>query len=222
MATQQDPQPRTDANGKLRRRFGLASLPDWARRWTVKHYGQVIGLISIAALIVISGASPGRGASALPILPGIIALLIAVLIGVIIAATPRQKYTTFFARHFGWLPVAAAALSYPFWYWRSEQMTGGGPDTDFFSVAAQVLPVLLLAAIIDVRRSAYLKSYQLILPIAAVYLGETSALNVLAFFNKNSEAPASAGDFATVSASLVCATLALVLAVLADLGENDT
>jgi hypothetical protein len=75
----------------------------------------------------------------------------------------------------------------------------------------RVLPVLLLATIVDVRRTNDLEGKQLVLPIAAVFLGELAALNVLAFGD------AGPADFAAVASSFVVAIVALVLAVMADL-----
>jgi hypothetical protein len=77
-----------------------------------------------------------------------------------------------------------------------------------------VLPVLLLAAVVDVRRSQTLESKGLVLPIIAVFLGEVAALNSLAFGNSGPE------DFAAVASSLVSTTFALLLAVMADFTES--
>jgi len=75
--------------------------------------------------------------------------------------------------------------------------------------------VLLLAAVTDVRRTRQLKSSQLGLPIVAVFLGDISALNALAF------SYAGSNDFAAVASSLVSPTVALVLAVLPGLSSPE-
>ncbi len=145
---------------------------------------------------------------------GVAALSIIVAIFVVTVALsfiPRKKFASFFASTFGWLPVTVGALSYFFWYYYAEGLDH--PDATFFHASADVLPVLLLAAVIDVRRTEKLESRGLILPIIAVFLGEVAALNALAF------GFAGPGDFAAVSASLVSTTIALVLAVLADISE---
>ena len=92
---------------------------------------------------------------------------------------------------------------------------GESPESDFFHAAADVLPVLLLAAVIDVRREKDLQSKQLVLPVIAVFLGEVSALSALAFGDAGSN------DFASVAASLVSTVVALILAVMADVKDSS-
>jgi hypothetical protein len=106
-------------------------------------------------------------------------------------------------------------LSYPFWYWYADSYPEdiGG---EFFHASADILPVLLLATIIDVRRTNELEGKQLVPPIAAVFLGELAALNALAFTDSSQ-----VSNFAAVSASLVVATFALVIAVMADLSPSE-
>jgi hypothetical protein len=106
-------------------------------------------------------------------------------------------------------------------YWTASRLDIE-PASQFFEISAQVLPVVLLAAVIDVRRSRYLNSYQLALPIFVVFLGEMAALNILAFGeNENGRhLQASATDFAIVAASLVSTVAALLFAVLADVEES--
>jgi len=59
-----------------------------------------------------------------------------------------------------------------------------------------------------------LEGKQLVLPIAAVFLGELAALNALAFGN------AGPTDFAAVASSFVTSIVALILAVMADLAPS--
>jgi hypothetical protein len=117
-------------------------------------------------------------------------------------------------RTFGWLPVFLGAVSYAFWYWYEIGYEIGG---EFFHAAADVLPVLLLATILDVRRTNDLEGKQLVLPIAVVFLGEITALDYLAF-----PSDVQPGGYALVSSSLVTATVALVLAVMADIAPAST
>jgi len=119
---------------------------------------------------------------------------------------------TLFVNTFGWLPVTLGSLTYFLWRLYAEN-NRYYIDPTFFHASADVLPVLLLAAVVDVRRSETLESKGLVLPIIAVFLGEVAALNALAF------GYATAEDFAAVASSLVSTTLALVLAVMADLSE---
>jgi hypothetical protein len=76
------------------------------------------------------------------------------------------------------------------------------------------MPVLLLAVVIDVRRTKTLQSSQLVLPILAFLIGEINALDIIAF---GIIGDGGSGAFATVSASLVSTVVALILAVLADM-----
>jgi hypothetical protein len=78
---------------------------------------------------------------------------------------------------------------------------------------AQVLPVLLLAAVVDVRRARALKSSQLLLPIFVFLLGEVNSLNIIAFSRNHG----TTWDYASVMACFIATTSALVLAVLADI-----
>jgi hypothetical protein len=108
------------------------------------------------------------------------------------------------------------ALSYPFWYWYASAYSGNVGD-EFFHAAADILPVLLLATILDVRRTNELEGKQLVPPVAAVFFGELAALNALAF----SDGGDMVTNFAAVSSSLVTATFALIIAVMADLSPSD-
>lgn len=168
-----------------------------------------IGLLAIVFLIVGTVGIPEAG-SVKKLWPIYAFALVGVIVGFLLWVIPRNRYGIIFASTFGWLPVFLGGLSYGFWYWYASQL-GGEPGSDFFHAAADVLPVLLLAAVVDVRRAKELQSKQLVLPIIAVFLGEISALNALAF------GFAGPGDFAAVASSLVSTTVALVLAVMADL-----
>ena len=168
-----------------------------------------IGLLSVLALALLTANLSAWGANK-RYWPYYLFLACGLTVGILLWRTPRKRYSTIFANTFGWLPVFLGAASYKYWSWYAH---GDVPGEEFFHAAAEVLPVLLLAAIIDVRRTRYLESKQLVLPIAAVFLGELAALNVLAFGNAGS------GDFAAVSSSLVVAIVALILAVMADVGS---
>jgi hypothetical protein len=149
--------------------------------------------------------------------PGSLVRLAGLTIAVIFLGIPRQRFVALFTKHFGWIPVLFGALTLPYWHWYVD--TYGRPSNDFFATAAAILPVILLAAVVDVRRSQDLKSHQLALPIFAVFLGELAALNEVAFGTAtvgNGFAPQYLGDFMAVSSSFVTVTIALILAVLAD------
>jgi hypothetical protein len=170
-----------------------------------------LGIASILALAAVTVGVPNLGAS-IRSLPYYIFLSIGIFFGVLLWKIPRERYNIIFASIFGWLPAFLGALSYIFWYWYA---TGSSIGETFFHAAADVLPVLLLATVIDIRRTNDLEGKQLVLPIAAVFLGELTALNALAF--PDNVVPA---DFAAVASSLVTATIALVLAVMADVTSS--
>lgn len=174
----------------------------------LRHPGKLLfPLFGLGAIAFMTAQVVGFHAGVFPLSAIALILVVTATLGGI----PRKKFASFFVSTFGWLPVTIGSLSYFFWYSYAENFDP--PESDFFHAAADVLPVLLLAAVLDVRRSKTLESKGLILPIIAVFLGEIAALNSLAF------GYAGPGDFAAVSASLVSTTVALVLAVLADFSE---
>jgi len=137
-------------------------------------------------------------------------LVIGLIVVGVLWAISRRSVSNIFAATFGWLPVFVGALSYIFWYWYAS-LAEHDIDPTFFHAAADVLPILLLATVVDVHRTKELENKQLVLPIAAVFLGELAALNALAF------GYARPADFAAVASSFVSTIVALVLAVLADM-----
>jgi hypothetical protein len=170
-----------------------------------------IGIVSILALTVLTVGVPNWGANR-NLWPCYVFLACAILFGFLLWKIPRERYSALFASIFGWIPVTLGALTYIFWYWYA---IGNTPGDTFFHAAADVLPIILLATVVDVRRTKDLEGKQLVLPIAAVFLGELAALNVLAFGDAGPE------DFAAVASSFVTAIVALVLAVMADLASSD-
>jgi hypothetical protein len=175
-------------------------------------YFRPIGIISILALTALTAGIPYWGSDRRD-WPFYLILAGGLIFGIYLWRTPREKYSTNFAKVFGWLPVTLGAATYIYWYWYASFL-GGGPETEFFHAAADVLPILLLATVVDVRRTKDLESKQLVLPIIAVFLGELAALNALAFGNVGP------GDFAAVASSLVTSIVALILAVMADIAPS--
>lgn len=176
---------------------------------------QSIGVIAILILALLTIGPPWDDSSS-----NAIPIYIIVAIGFCLAyplwKVSRRRYSAQFSNIFGWLPVTLGTLSYPFWYWYADNY-GENIGGEFFHASADILPVLLLATIVDVGRTNELEGKQLVPPIAAVFLGELAALNALAFTDTN-QVP----NFAAVSASLVAATFALVIAVMADLSPSET
>ena len=191
-------------------------LPRMPRR-PPKGIFPPIGVISVLALAALSIGAPPQGAGFLPFY---IFLGICIIIGALMLITSRERYQSIFASTFGWLPVLLGLASWPFWHWYADFESPTTPSMQFFEVAAQVLPLLLLATVIDVRRTKELKSNQLVLPIISIFLAELQALNAVAWAGHD----ATPTQFATVAAGLVTSIFALILAVMADItsyGENE-
>jgi hypothetical protein len=193
----------------------LVATLGWLRNPT-----HLVGIISILVLAVLT-LVPTAGTASVISWPVFLYVVIGVILAATLIAVPRSSYRSLFDEHFGWIPVTVGAVTYPLWYWSASRL-GVAPASQFFEVSAQVLPVILLAVVIDVGRSHYLNTYQLALPIFAVMLGEGAALNILAFGENGSghHLHATAADFSIVAASLASTVTALILAVLADLEES--
>ena len=172
-----------------------------------------IGIISILALLL-GTIGPPTGGSLKHLWP-IAAFTVGGIIFVwFLYRTSREKQNAIFENTFGWLPVFLGALSYGYWYWYGNQQKYL-PEKEFFLASAEVLPLLLLAAVVDVRRTERLQSKQLVLPVVAVFLGELAALSALAF------GPTRSYSFAAVASSFVSSIVALVLAVMANIAPSE-
>jgi hypothetical protein len=202
-------------------RSELVKLASQCRKiFTVQSVGSSIGILAVLLLAWWTvGLHTYRGAYGGLAQAWQFALVLAVgmIIGLPIILLPRKRYLQLFKKHFGWIPVTLGALTYPYWLWYA----GNTVDVGFFQTAAQVLPVILLAAIIDVRQSSILRSDQLALPIIAVFLGEIAALNETAFQHYAATAGRVGADFAVVASSLVVSIVALIMAVLANLKQDE-
>jgi hypothetical protein len=147
----------------------------------------------------------------------VLVFAVGMIIALPIILLRRERYVQLFKNHFGWIPVTFGALTYPYWLWYAGSIV----DVGFFQTAAQVLPVILLATVIDVRQSSTLRSDQLALPIIAVFLGEIAALNETAFQHSAYSIGRVGADFAVVASSLVVSIVALIMAVLANLKQDE-
>ena len=189
------------------------------RAITVQLIGSSIGVLAVLLLAWWTvGARSYKGYGGLAQAWQYLAVLAAgVIIALPVILLSRKRYLKLFKKHFGWIPVTLGALTYPYWLWYA----GNRVDVGFFQTAAQVLPVILLAAIIDVRQSSILRSDQLALPIIAVFLGEIAALNEAAFQNSAYAVGRVGADFAVVASSFVVSIVALIMAVLANFKEDE-
>jgi hypothetical protein len=170
--------------------------------------------VGFIAVVFLGGAAIGSplnviSIAAIAAIAGLILLLLTV---------SRNRYSAAFGSIFGWVPVTVGAATWPFWHWYADNFSEGDIGGDFFHAAADILPVLLLATVIDVRRSRELEGKQLLPPIAVVFFGELAALNALAF---DTERFGMADSFAVVCSSLITATFALLIAVMANLSSPD-
>ncbi|WP_431936958.1 hypothetical protein [Micromonospora sp. RP3T] len=124
-----------------------------------------------------SGAVPIS--RALPLVAVFVAIELVATIGVGSFFLP-YSFWKFISPHFGVLAAIAYVLSFPYWYWYAA-FSGRDVETDFFSTVGQVLPVLLLAALVDLKRTSDSTTKNLLLFIAVAAAGEFSCLFGLAF-----------------------------------------
>jgi hypothetical protein len=104
--------------------------------------------------------------------------------------------------------MIAGIISYPIWL--SFALDIGEIERGFYEVTAQVIPVLLLAITIELRRSRHLESEDLVVTVTLLLLGE-----VVALFNAAGARTGSLG-YASVSAALTVGFVALVMGLIAD------
>lgn len=134
--------------------------------------------------------------------------------GTYIALTAKDERARHFAQAMKWLPPTSGLVALPFfWFYTSNLQAGIG--SEFFSTAAQVIPVFLLALTLDVRRSKILESSDLSWTTLACLLGEGAALGASAF-----ETFRGREHFTVVAASLVALFVALIMAIGADLDNR--
>ncbi|WP_405090907.1 hypothetical protein OG767_26025 [Micromonospora sp. NBC_01392] len=117
------------------------------------------------------------------------------------------SFWKFASPHFGVLAAIAYVLSFPYWYWYAV-LSDRDIETDFFSTVGQVLPVLLLAALVDLKRTSDSTTKNLLLFIAVAAAGEFSCLFGLAFKVQDSSlfghaAAACVGTFVGLGVSLL-------------------
>jgi len=124
------------------------------------------------------------------------------------AFSRREDLVELFVPAFWVAPILGGAITFPIWFSfasRIDEVQGS-----FFEVSAQIVPVLLLAITIDVRRSRSLESHELVLTIVILIIGEAVALYHAA------GAEWDTGGYAVVSTSLTTGFIALVMALISD------
>jgi hypothetical protein len=143
------------------------------------------------------------------------ALAITVIAAALVAySVPVGVWTRIFPSVFSWLPMVCGLISFVGlqWYYNSQSLVP--IQASYFEISAQVMPVLLLTAVIETRSSKNLRTHQLAFPVIMVALGENTALRQLAFPIHGAK------TYSIVGSSMVVAFVALLLAVLADLNDR--
>src|SRR5215211_615906 len=116
-----------------------------------------------------------------------------------VSFVPNRVVTKFVSPHFGTIGFVAAGINVPYWYWY-HHVRDVGVVSDFYSVVAQVIPVLVLATLVDLGHRDADDSQVLIVVFFAAF-GELSSLFALAYSRDTS-----------VLFSFVCSALIGVLA----------
>jgi len=120
--------------------------------------------------------------------------------------SPSQWRTA--SRHFGLVSAIAFAMTLPYWWWFS--WTLDAPlHSEFYSTVAQILPIILLAVLIDLRRAHSSTLVDVAIYLAIIALGEFWCLFSLAYNVSNSTMV-----FSFVGASLLAAFSGLAVTVL--------
>ena len=166
-------------------------------------------ILLIGIEVVVQGGTPSRD------LPINVAFAIAGGVGFFVVnylnkETPfRNEVIESLRGSFFWFPPTVGLASFPFWYWfaisAKEEIQG-----PFFEVSAQVIPVLLLAIMIDVRPSDKLQTSDLTITIVGLIVGESVALRGAA------SGGGDAFQYATICTMLTLGFFALIVAVIVE------
>lgn len=189
---------------KAARRFARRFLPTFV---------AFAGVIAMIALLTTAEPLPkGHHYSWARI---VIAVVVVTPIVTTLAFATSKRWKRWSQHTFPWLPIVLGAASYEFWYWYPSNVQKNLLSIDFFSVSAEVLPLLMLAAVIDLHGNQRLNAYKIALPILAVVVGEIAALSVCAGTD-----PPNRTNFALVCTAFVVAVTTLLLLLLSDIGSR--
>jgi hypothetical protein len=122
---------------------------------------------------------------------------------------PNERWARLVAPNFGFVAVVSMVVSYFFWRWYAGSRDAE-PASDFYTTTAQILPVLLLAALIDARQTRNANRWQAASYFAVIGIGEFEALLASAFDVR----VRSAITFAQVAAAVTGAMAGLMCALL--------
>jgi hypothetical protein len=128
-----------------------------------------------------------------------------------VLSTPEELETELYP-NFGWISGAAFGVSWPYWWFyakvsRDEYFES--LSSDFFTTAAQVLPVLALATVVDLRGASHVRRSQPAIYVLVIALGELSSIYATAF-----EHGRSATTFGLTCGALLGGFVGLLLAIL--------
>lgn len=119
---------------------------------------------------------------------------------------PGHQLERFAKRTYHYGPVVLGFISVAFFGWFAETVSLNPPG-EFFEAAAQVLPLLMLTTVVDVRRSDQLEARDLLLTLLVLMLGEVAALLGIVYQDRF--------IFVYVCASLTAGFAALALSIAA-------
>lgn len=105
-----------------------------------------------------------------------------------------------------WFAVACGAVSIPYLMWFAAENT---INPEFFTASAQVIPVLLVALLVDVSRSEATRTRTLVWVIVYAFTGAAVALT-------SEASPGNEGSaaFAIVASSIIALAFSLILTIL--------
>jgi hypothetical protein len=122
---------------------------------------------------------------------------------------PSRLWLTWLLPRFGAVSVAVTLATCPFLGWYGQHFSPA--SSEFFTTVAQVLPVLFLAAVVDLRNNRKFAHSQILLYISVIFLGELTCLSEIAFEARDLYFSL---DFGIVSASILGAFAGLAIALL--------
>jgi hypothetical protein len=127
---------------------------------------------------------------------------------------PHDVWARVVVPNFGYIAAGVLIVSYFYWLWYASAR-GKEAGSEFYGTAAQIIPVFLLAALIDARQTRDANRWQTAIYFVVIALGESVALLVLAFDVRNSM------TFAQVAASVSGAVAGLACALLSREEDPD-
>lgn len=121
---------------------------------------------------------------------------------------PNESWVKVVSPNFGFVAMGVLVVTYFYWHWYATVRVTE-PSSDFYATVAQILPVFLLAALIDARQTRHANRWQAASYFAVIGIGEYEALLASAF---GVHTPVT---FAQVAAAVNGAIVGLLCALLA-------